>query len=75
MRVISARMRHGTWRNPKTKRHDEGDPGFGHDDEFLLRLRSVQFETFREDSRPRAPVADWSNLITLPLSLRLCRSE
>jgi hypothetical protein len=52
MRLISARLRDGAWRNTNSKRHDEGDPGFGHDDEFLL--RSVQFQ--RLSAKAREPL-------------------
>jgi hypothetical protein len=54
MRVMSARMRHGTWRDPNSKRHDEGDPGFGHDDELLL--RSVQFQRLSRKAAAREPL-------------------
>jgi len=55
MRLISARMRHGGWRNTNSKRHDEGDPGFGHDDEFLL--RSVQFPRLSGNVAAREPLS------------------
>jgi hypothetical protein len=64
MRVISARMRHSTWCNTNSERHDEGDPGFDHDDEFLL--RSVQFQRLSGKAATREPLSlTASNFMTL----------
>jgi hypothetical protein len=47
--VMSTRVRYGTWRKTKSKRHAERDPGFGHHDEFLLKSAVIP-ETFRQEA-------------------------